>query len=538
MDHAESLPGDARALRQGLEQLLGSDAVLADPDDRAFYGTDIRGAGAVPALVIRPGGPRRLARALREITDAGFAVLPRGGGVSYTGGFVPNDERSVIVDTQGLDRIVDVDVDNMFVTVEAGVTWAALRDALEGTGLRTPFMGPLSGAQATVGGSLAQHAILWGSAGDDASAASVLSLQVALADGTLLDTGSAATDAPPFFRWFGPDLAGLFLGDAGALGVKTRATLKLSPEAAETRPVSFNFTRRDALSRALCAVARSGLASTCFGMDPVLQYQRIKRASLGKGVRALGGVLQHADSTFSGLRTALRTAVAGRRFIDENGYSLHAIVEGETARVAHERLGLLRDLLRNEGEEIPNALPTLLWSNPWVDMSSAVGPDGERWAPMHGVFALTEADRAWERIEALFESYAERFDALGIVVGYLLATVSRTAFVVEPVFYWPGPPTPWHERMVPKATLRRMPRHAADPEVERTMNEVRGALVTLFADLGAAHLQIGRTYSYLGRLDPGARRLLEALKTALDPRGLMNPGALGLATAHRDGLSP
>lgn len=73
------------------------------------------------------------------------------------------------------------------------------------------------------------------------------------------------------------------------------------------------------------------IAATCFGMDPMLQYQRIKRASMLQGVKALKGVVSSAKSTFSGIRSAMRIAVAGKRFIDENGYPLHRVVEGGNA---------------------------------------------------------------------------------------------------------------------------------------------------------------------------------------------------------------
>ena len=161
---------------------------------------------------------------------------------------MPDRESSVIVDTSDLNRIVEINRDDMYVTVESGVTWEALHAALRETDVRTPFWGPFSGGRATIGGSISQNSILWGSTGHDLSAASVIGLQVVLADGTLLTTGSAAWGAKPFFRNYGPDLTGLFLGDSGALGIKTRITLRLIRRPAEVRMASFNFTERAAMS--------------------------------------------------------------------------------------------------------------------------------------------------------------------------------------------------------------------------------------------------------------------------------------------------
>jgi FAD/FMN-containing dehydrogenase len=75
----------------------------------------------------------------------------------------------------------------------------------EAHGLRTPFWGTLSGIRATVGGSLSQNALFWGSGQYGTAIDSLLSLEVVLGDGTLVHTGSAAQiNSTPFFRHFGP----------------------------------------------------------------------------------------------------------------------------------------------------------------------------------------------------------------------------------------------------------------------------------------------------------------------------------------------
>lgn len=513
-------------LQDQLVAVLGSGSVSTE--DLEFYSSDIYGSDKVAALVIRPGSTGDLASAAELVTAAGFSLVGRGGATSYTGGINPDRDSSVIVDTSELARIVEVNTDDMYVTVEAGVTWKQLHDALRDTSVRTPFWGPLSGAQATIGGSVSQNAILWGSTGHDVSAASVLALEVVLADGSILNTGSAAAGLKPFFRNYGPDLTGLFLGDTGALGIKTRITMRLMRRPAEAGFLSFNFDQRDKMSRALQAIAREGIASSCFGMDPMLQYQRIKRASLLQGVKALKGVVSTSKSTFSGIRDAMRIAVAGKRFIDENGFSLHIIVEGDSEALVEHKLARARQICGAEGTQIENSVPSMLFGDPFVGMTSAIGPDGERWAPMHGLFPLSDGDTAWERIESLFDTFADRFDKHGILVGYLLAIVSTTVFVIEPVFYWPGPRTVWAKGMLTDAELAKYKNFPDDPDVTRTVVEARDALNALFDELGAAHLQIGKKYNYRQQLELPAATLLEAIKSAVDPRHLMNPKSLGL----------
>ena len=515
-------------LLDALVDRVGTDRVLTGDWDRRFFATDIFSGGAIPEIVVRPQSTEDLAWVTGLVTAAGLAVIGRGGGTSYTGGIVPDRASSVIVDTTDLDRIVEINRDDMYVTVEAGVTWQALHDALKVTDVRTPFWGPFSGGKATVGGSVSQNSILWGSTAHDLSAGSVLGLQVVLADGTLLTTGSGAWGAKPFFRHFGPDLTGLFLGDCGALGIKTQVTMRLIRRPAEIRMASFNFVERAAMSQAMAAIAREGVASTCFGMDPILQYQRVRRASTLQGARAIKSLVTNSESTFSGIRKAVRVAVAGRRFIDDNGYSFHLVIEGRDAVSADAKLARARQLCLALGTEIESSVPTMLYGDPFVGMTTAIGPDGERWAPMHGLFPLSEGDKAWAAIEALFDKHAETFDRLGIVAGVLLALISSSVFVIEPVFYWPGPQTIWYEGMLPASELRKFRQHEENPEVTAAVANVRDELNALFNELNAMHMQIGKKYRYAGGMDPAALDLVRGIKSLVDREHLMNPKTLGL----------
>ena len=515
-------------LQESLKSILGADRVIDDAWQRRFFATDIYAGDQVPCLVIRPGTAHDLAAAARAITTAGLSLIGRGGGTSYTAGIVPDRESSVIVDTSGLDRIVEINEDDMYVTVEAGVTWETLHAALKGSKVRTPYWGPFSGGQATIGGSISQHAILWGSTEHDLSAASVLGLKVVLADGTQLTTGSAAWGAKPFFRNYGPDITGLFLGDCGALGIKTEITLRLIRRPAEVRTVSFNFTERKAMSRAMVAIAREGVASTCFGMDPILQFQRVKRATMLQGVKAIKGVVSSAESTFSGISKAVRIAVAGRRFIDDNGYSFHLVIEGRDKAAAAAKLAAAREICLAEGSEIASSVPEMLYGDPFVGMTTAIGPGGERWAPMHGLFALSDGDAAWARIDAFFADNAEQLDRHGIVVGVLLTLISSTVFVIEPVFYWPGAQTIWYEGMLESSELAKFKKHAEDPKVDAAVVDIRARLNDLFNEMNAMHMQIGKKYRYAEGCEPTTLAFVDGIKSIVDPERLMNPGSLGL----------
>jgi FAD/FMN-containing dehydrogenase len=524
------LQQDHPELHRALVEAVGDEHVLTDAEDLAFYSQDIYAeAPHRAAVVVRPGSREETARAVAAATSASFSVIARGGGTSYTGGFLPERPNSVIVDTRRLDRVVEINTDDMYVVVEVGCTWKELHAALEPHGLRPPFWGPLSGGTAAVGGSLSQNTVLHGSALYGASAESVLGLEVVLADGSLVTTGSGSTrGGKPFFRYYGPDLTGLFLGDTGALGIKVRAVLRLMRTPPAARFASFEFAELRPFAEAMAEVARSRLVTMCFGMDPVLQRQRMKRTSLAADVKALKGVVSSARSLGKGVKEAVKVAVAGRSFLEEQSYSVHYVVEGRDEAEAEGRLAALRKICTATGREVENTLPKVIYGDPFFPMTTAIGPEGERWAPVHGIVPLSEAASAFSRLEGLIKEYSEQMEGCGVVVGFLLSSVATNGFVIEPVFYWPGPRTLYYERVLDPSYLAKLKSFERSPEAESLVAELRKKLIRSFEELGAAHLQVGKTYPYRKLRDPETWKLLEAIKTAVDPNRLVNPKSLGL----------
>lgn len=517
-------------LYRELVAIVGGEHVLTDDEDRAFYSQDIYSAAAEPAaVVVRPGSAEEVARATAAVTMAGFSALARGGGTSYTGGLLPDRPNSVIVDTARLNRVLEINVEDMYVVVEPGCTWKELYLALKPHGVRSPFWGPLSGGTATVGGSLSQNSILHGSALYGSSAESVLGLGVVLADGTLVTTGSGSTrGGKPFFRHYGPDLTGLFLGDTGALGIKVRAVLRLMRTPPAARFASFEYTDPQPFAEAMAEVARARLATMCFGMDPTLQRQRMKRTSLAQDVKALKGVVTSAGSLAKGVKEAAKVVAAGRSFLEEESYSVHYILEGRDEAEAEGRLTALRAICTRDGREVENTLPKVIYGEPFFPMTSAIGPEGERWAPVHGIVPLSQAASSLARVENLFRSHAADMERCGVVVGFLLSTVATNGFVIEPVFYWPGPLTLYYQRVLEPNYLSKLRNYEADLETEALVTQLRRELLATFTELGAVHLQVGKTYPYRERRDPSTWKLLEAIKSAVDPHRLMNPKSLGL----------
>ena len=253
------------SLKAQLVAAIGGAAISDDAATTTFMSNDVYRGGGAPVLVVRPATVEDLQAAVRICAAAGVALVPRGGGASYTDAYLIAHGGHVLIDTGALDTIT-VDAANAEVTVGAGVTWAALKAKLDPLGLRTPFWGPFSGIAATVGGSISQNAVSHGTAAHGISALSVLSMDVVLASGELLTTAPVASA----IRHYGPDLTGLFTGDCGALGIKATIRLPLIEARTAFAAISFAFPTFDAYHSAVAAAQSARLDDSHFGIDLAL----------------------------------------------------------------------------------------------------------------------------------------------------------------------------------------------------------------------------------------------------------------------------
>jgi len=168
-------------------------------------------------------------------------------------------------------------------------------------------------------------------------------------------------------------------------------------------------------------------------------------------------------------------------------------------------------------------------ANPVPPLNSILGPEGERWAPVHGVVALSQAQAVFDAIEALFAEMAEAFTQHGVYVGYLFTAMSTNALIIEPVFYWPEARHALIETTIEPEHLARLPVLADNPAATAVVTEARRRVIEICAAFGSGHFQIGRGYPYRQSRDAASWALIETLKATLDPTGALNPGGLGLA---------
>jgi FAD/FMN-containing dehydrogenase len=514
---------------QKLGSAIGREHVLTDPTEREFHAMDVYNFRELPLAVARPGSVADLQAVVRIAASAGVALVARGGGASYTDAYLPATANSVLVDSSRLNRIVEINAEDMYVTVEPGVTWHDLWQAVKAKGLRTSFWGPFSGLRATVGGSTSQNAVSLGSGNFGISADAVLGFEVVLASGELLRTGAhAAANGTPFFRWYGPDLTGLFCGDAGALGIKARITLRLIKDPPYFGAASFGFDTFENLAGGMAAAARENVVADNFGLDPKLQQGQLGKASAKDAVTAALAVAKTSRNPFEAAGRLTKMAAAGKRFLAGHNYSAHYTVEGVSRAEIVGKLSVLRQAMAPFGQETANTIPTVIRAMPFIPLYPILGPKGERWVPMHGIMAFSKVRGFHQQLARLYADYADRMKKHKVDKGGMFTAINTHGFLYEPVFYWEDDRTAFHRRYLPQDYLKTLPEYPANPDGRALVREMRGEIQKLFAAAGAIHMQVGKAYTYMDGRQPEAARAVRELKKLLDPQNLMNPGALQL----------
>lgn len=523
------MPGTMNPLIETLAQIVGAANVLTDEESRTFYSTDVfRQADVLAAAVVRPGSVAELHEVAKACIARRAPLVVRGGGASYTDGYLPVREGTISIDCARLTGI-DVNAEDMYVTVEPGVTWAALYETLSRQGLRTPMWGPFSGLAATVGGGMSHYAVNYGSGLYGVSAESLLGMDVILASGEMLATGSGGgVGSSPFFRHYGPDLTGLFVGDAGALGIKARMTLRLIRKPEGFAACSYGFPDGERALRAMMEVARLNVVAQNFGLDPRQQKTALTRMESASPVDAAKSVFLSARNPLDGALQVLRMGLAGRSFLRNAVYSAHFSTEGLSDAEAKQKLAFVRATASRFGAEVANTIPTYFHANPFMQLTPILGPNGERWKPTHGVLPFSKVLQHHADFEALLAEYRERMQRHRVQLTRMLMFFSSNAFIYEPTFLWEDERTIYHRRVYPPELLARVPEHPANPQGRALVLELKKRIQELCVKNGASHMQVGKDYPWLATRQPAVRELVRSLKRLLDPDGLMNPGALGL----------
>jgi glycolate oxidase FAD binding subunit len=211
--------------------------------------------GVLPQMVIEPGNPEEVARALKIATGAGLQVTPRSGATKMDWGNPPRSG-ALILSTRRLNRVVEHAWGDMTATVEAGCTFQQLQQTLAEHGQRLALE-PLWPDRATIGGILATNdsgplRIRFGSLRD-----LIIGITLALPDGTLAKSGGKVVK-----NVAGYDLPKLATGSLGTLGIITQAIFRLHPVPRESRTLSFSTSDSGSMNALVLAIQDCNMVPT------------------------------------------------------------------------------------------------------------------------------------------------------------------------------------------------------------------------------------------------------------------------------------
>ena len=238
-----------------LKEIVGEKHVSAEKADLICYSYDATQKQFLPEVVVHPGSAEEIARIMLLANEESVPVFPRGAGSGFTGGSLPVTGGIVLVTTR-LDKIIEIDEENLVATVEPGVVTGQFQKAVEKLGLFYP-PDPASLKFSTLGGNVAECAggprcVKYGVTKDF-----ILGLEVVTPTGEVITTGG-----PTMKGVVGYDLTKLMCGSEGTLGIITRIIIKLLPlpEAKKTMLVLFDSI--DGAARAVSAIIRGKIIPT------------------------------------------------------------------------------------------------------------------------------------------------------------------------------------------------------------------------------------------------------------------------------------
>ncbi|HEY8394524.1 MAG TPA: FAD-linked oxidase C-terminal domain-containing protein [Thermaerobacter sp.] len=444
-----------------LRRLLGDDrkvstsaAVLENHSHDLSYHTP-----RLPEAVVFPESTEEVSAVLRFANERRIPVVPFGVGSSLEGHVVPV-RGGISLDLTRMDEIVEVRPDDFLVRVQAGVTRSRLNLRLAREGLFFPVD---PGADATIGGMVATNASGTNAVRYGAMKHQVLGLEVVLADGSVIRTGSRAVKSSA-----GYNLTGLFIGSEGTLGVVTEATLRVYPLPEHVVAARASFPTVEAAARVAVGLIRAGV--------PVARVELVDEATI-RAVNAYKGTGYPERPTL---------------FLEFSGTEAGVRADVEFAR----ELAALEECLAFEFESDPQAREKLWEARHHAALAIAATAPGKKMMVTDVCVPLSQLPDAIRHARQM----AEEHGVHAAILGHVGDGNYHAAFMVDP----------------------------QDPEDVARAERVNAAIVEYALARGGTctgehGVGLGKK-KYLATEHGPALALMRAIKRALDPNGILNPG--------------
>jgi glycolate oxidase len=238
--------------KERIKAIVGPDNFSDALIDRVAYSKDSSEHKHRPDAAAWPLNAGHVSEILKSANQDYFPVIARGAGTSLAGLAVPQ-QGGLILDMSRMDKIVEISIEDRLVVVQPGVVYADLDRSLVPHGFFFP-PDPASGSVCTLGGNVATNAGGIKGAKYGTTKDYVLALEIVLADGRVIHTGSKCMKSSS-----GYDLTKLFVGSEGTLGVVTEITLKINPKPPLVSTAMATFESLQDAGRAVSQIMHSGI---------------------------------------------------------------------------------------------------------------------------------------------------------------------------------------------------------------------------------------------------------------------------------------
>lgn len=457
-----------------LQQILGEENVRTDPVELLCYSRDMSVHVGVPDVVVFARSTDQVAKILALANKERIPVIPRGSGTSVTGAVLA-PKGGIVLDLSQMNKIKEVNREDGYVVAEPGVILDDLNAALAPTHFYPPD--PSSHALASLGGSVStnasgERAVKYGGTKDW-----VMGLEVVLADGRVLRTGTTVPKSSAGF-----DLTHLFLGSEGTLGVVTEISARILPKPEYVAFVTIRFKELEDTGDAVTEILTEGI--------PLAKCEVLDRVAL-----------------------SVVKEVMGLEIPDDVGCMLFMELDGQRS-VVQEQVEHVGEIASKHGQI----------GMEWTDDAQQMA---KIWAARSGLTgALGKAVRG-ERLMAVVEDFGVRISRIPDVIkgvqevgrkhGVRIASFGHVGDGNIHAVIMADPRKPDHWERV---------RGIAQDFIELTMR-LEG---TLTAEHGTGMAKSPFMVKELGV----GQDVMRSIKKALDPHGILNPAKMGLDDEVKD----
>lgn len=449
-----------------LNEILTKERVLTKKVDLVTYSYDATAdvMTEMPDVVVLPKTNDEIVKIVRLADETNTPIYPRGSGTNLSGGTIPV-KKGIVLCTHLMNRIIEIDPDNLTATVEPGVIVNDLNNAIAPHGLIYP-PDPGTVATATIGGTVATCAGGLRGLKYGVTKHYVMGMQVILPDGSLVRFGGKTVKNVTAY-----DFAALFVGSEGTLGIVTEVTVKLIPAPKFRRSMLALFKDlKDAGNTVQGIIKERVIPATLEIMDAMTieTVENYAKVGLPKGYSAL--LLIEVDG-MSKESVELEANAVKDVVIQNNGELRIAETDAERDKIWSARRA---------------ALPALAQLSPTTVLEDATVPRS-RLTEM-----LLEVDNIAKKYNLKIGTFGHAGD------GNLHPTILAD------------------ERN--KDEMQRV--HKAVDEIFATALKFGGTLS------GEHGIGISKLRYLKDEIGDSGIALMRAIKTAIDPKGIMNPGKL------------